>query len=103
MQDINYFTGIVKILENPIQKFSKNNILVTEFRAQLPQFRNARIINLIIWGNLAHDVFNYYKMNDYIIIEGYLSLSKKRNFKKIEITVLKVYPILLNSDSLSNI
>jgi hypothetical protein len=51
-----------------------------------------------LWGNLARDVLEYYKVNDYIIIEGYLSISKKKKSKKVEITVLKAYPFLLTSN-----
>ena len=103
MQDTNYIGGIVKILELPKQKVLKNNILVTQFRAQISQLRNTRIITLTFWGNLARDITTYYKINDYLIIEGYISLRDKKNSnsilsksKKIEITVLKVYPFLLS-------
>ena len=76
MVDTNYIGNIVKILESPNQIFFNKNIPVLKFRAQLPQNRNNRIVNLIIWGNLALDVSEYYKINDYIMIEGYLSFSK---------------------------
>ena len=106
MSDTNYIGGVIKILESPKQKILKNNILVTKFRAQIPQLKNTRIVTLSFWGNLARDVVTYYKVNDYLIIEGYLSLrNKKKNLnrtilksKKVEITVLKVYPFLLSSD-----
>ncbi len=107
MVDTNYVGSIVKILENPIQKVFNNTISVTEFRVQLPQIRNTKIINLVFWGNLARNVATYYQVNDYIMIEGYLSLrdkakvninSTKQNSKKVQITVLKVYPFLLSSD-----
>ena len=108
MNDTNYISGIIKILESPKQKILKNNILVTQFRAQIPQFRNTRMITLTFWGNLARDVATYYKVNDYLIVEGYLSLRNKKKSdpivaksKKIELTVLKVYPFLLNSDRLT--
>jgi single-stranded DNA-binding protein len=99
MSDTNYIGGIVKILEVPKQKFLNNTTAVTEFRVQLPQVRNTTIVHLIFWGNLARDVATYYKINDYILIEGYLSLRDKRGSnliaqpsKQIEITVLKLYP-----------
>ena len=99
MGDTNYISGIVKILENPIQTVFNNNIPITRFRVQLPQVRNNIIINLVFWGKLSQDVANYYEIDDYIIIEGYLSLRDKKmikNLKKVEITVLKVYPFLLS-------
>ena len=105
MNDTNYIGGVIKVLESPKQKILKNNILVTQFRAQIPQFRNTRIVTLTFWGNLARDITTYYKVNDYLIIEGYISLRNKKNSnliisksKKIEITVLKVYPFLLSYD-----
>ena len=100
MGDTNYLGTIVKILEKPTSKVVNNKIVSVEFRAQLPQVRRAQIINLVFWGNLARDVANYYKVNDYIIVEGYLSLrtkvkskSTKRNLKKAQVTVLRSYPI----------
>jgi single-stranded DNA-binding protein len=108
MSDTNYIAAIVRILEKPEQKTFSDNILITKFRAQLPQIRNKTIITLTFWGNLARDVFNYYKINDYIIIEGYLSVRNKqlinlkaRTSSKSEITVLKAYPFLLNSKDLN--
>jgi len=100
MTDTNYIGCIVKILETPKQKIVTNKIVTTEFRVQLPQIRNqtTTIAKLTFWGNLARDVVEYYKVNDYIIIEGYLSLSKKKKSKKVEITVLKVYPFFLTSN-----
>lgn len=99
MVDTSYISTIVKVLETPNQKSLNNNLSVTRFRAQLPQIRNTGIVNLIFWGNLAKTVANYYQANDYIMIEGYLSLNNrnllnivKTRSKKVEITVLKVYP-----------
>jgi len=105
MVDTNYISSIVKILESPNTILFNNTILVTKFRVQFPQTRNSRIVNLIVWGNLASDITNYYQINDYILIEGYLSLSTKhflnrvkQNSKKFEITVLKIYPFFLSSN-----
>ena len=105
MSDNNFIGGVVKVLETPKQKIINNNILVTCFRVQFPQVRNNCIVHLTFWGNLTRDVATYYEINDYILIEGYLSLSKKQTpkvtsqkMKKIEITVLKIYPFLLSCD-----
>ena len=107
MSNTNYIGGIVKILETPKQKILKNNLLVTRFRVQFPQVRNNCIVQLTFWGNLARDVATYYRINDYILIEGYLSIIDKNNsnqtnsnklLKKGNITVLKIYPFLLSYD-----
>jgi single-stranded DNA-binding protein len=98
MSDTNIVGGIVKILETPKQESFNKNIAVTKFRVQFPQFRNNSVVHLTFWGNLARDAANCLK-NDYILIEGYISLRNKRisdkvlsKSKKIEITVLKFYP-----------
>ena len=99
MGDTNYISCVVKILETPVQTVFDKNIPITKFRGQFPQVRKTNIVNLIFWGKLSQDIVDYYNVDDYIIVEGYLSLKDKKiskNSKKIEITVLKVYPFLLS-------
>jgi single-stranded DNA-binding protein len=76
---------------------------MTKFRAQFPQVRQASLVHLTFWGNLAIDTANYYKVNDYVLIEGYISVRNRTQLnnivsksKKVEVTVLKIYPFLLN-------
>lgn len=107
---MNYMGAIVKILETPKQKVINSNTLVIKFRAQLPQVRKSRIVKLVIWGKLARAVLDYYKVNDYILIEGYVSLRDNNNnlnrnkkpLKNVTISVLKVYPFLLNRNRFIN-
>jgi single-stranded DNA-binding protein len=105
MSNTNYFSGIVKILENPKQQLIRSKTLVTTCRVEIPQKRKNKIIRLVFWGNLAREVNKFYKLNDYILIEGYVSLRDQkastismRKSKQVTITVLRVFPILLNSD-----
>nr|YP_009686055.1 hypothetical protein [Halamphora americana]QDR24926.1 hypothetical protein [Halamphora americana] len=103
MSDTNYITAIVKILESPKIKIIKDKISVTTFRAQLPQIRKTQVIEIVIWGNLANDMVKYYSKSDYILVEGYLSLSKfsqpnsnRKFLKRARFTVLKAYPFLFS-------
>jgi hypothetical protein len=103
MGNTNYFSGIVKILENPKQRLITKKTKLLTFRVELPQNRNHRIVSLVFWGKLGCKMKDFYKLNDYILIEGYVSLRNKRKFKlskrnskQVTITVSKVYPILLN-------
>lgn len=106
MTQLNYVGGIVKILELPKIKLNKQKILFTQFKVQLPQRRKKRAnsIAIIIVGKyLAEDIVKYYHVNDYILVEGFISLkkikvnSKKRNkFKYFQINVRKVFPFFLN-------
>ena len=100
MGDMNYIGSVVKILEKPIQTVINDKIVRTDCRAQLVQIRNIQIADLVFWGNLAHEIGNNYQINDYIMVEGYLSLPNQKNqklmkrpLKKIQITVLKVFSI----------
>ena len=106
MSDTNYIGTIVKILESPKIKTIQNKISVTTFRAQLPQFRKTRVVDIVIWGNLANDIVKYYNISDYILVEGYLSLCKfsqsdssRKVLKRAKLTLLKAYPFLLSSNS----
>lgn len=103
MSDTNLVGGLVKILETPKHKKFNSNIPITKFRVQFPQVRQTSLVHLTFWGNLANDIMNYYKVNDYILIEGYISVRDRKSFnnvtsksKKIEITVLKIYPFRLS-------
>jgi single-stranded DNA-binding protein len=105
MGDTNLVGGIARILENPKQKMLHPNISVTQFRVQFPQIRKTHVLHLTVWGNLARDISDYYKINDYILIEGYISLRDKQTSnglrsksKKVELTVLKIYPFLISDD-----
>ena len=100
MVDTNYIGSVVKILEQPVQTIINDKIIRTDFRVQLVHIRNVQLAHLTFWGNLGSDVLNNYQLNDYIMIEGYLSLPNKtnnklvkRSLKKAQITVLKVYRI----------
>jgi hypothetical protein len=93
------------VLETPKQRLINSNTLVVTCRVQLPQMRKIRIVELVFWGNLATSILNYYDVNDYILIEGYVSFQSEQNFKKtkktikkVKITVVKVSPLLLLND-----
>ena len=99
---INYFCGIVKVLEKPFQTFVTDQISVTVVRAELPQSRNKQLLTLQFWGNLGRDIKTYYQPTDYVLIEGYISHSNKPrvtgdliNSQYVVLTVLKIYPLVL--------
>ena len=101
---MNYANFIVRIIEKPDQTLFENNIPVTEVLVKFPQIRlsnSGSIFQLSIWGNLSHDIIKYYKVNDYIMIEGYISLrenlfdtSNLNVDPLIEISAFKIYPFL---------
>jgi single-stranded DNA-binding protein len=104
---MNYSCFIIKIISDPIQSYFEENISLVEIIGKFPQIRNKRRVEhfrISVWGNLADDVMKYYQINDYIIIEGYISLNldffETDNLAKnnqVAISVRKIYPFLLNN------
>ena len=104
---MNYNIFTVKIIRNCGQSFFTDGTSLTELIVQLPQIRKNNvktILQLSVWGNLSYDVARYYQADDYVIIEGYVSIrdiniDQTINLidKQVEISVFKVYPLLLKS------
>jgi hypothetical protein len=110
---MNYVSFIVKLIGKPEQSFFEDNISVTEIVAKLRQPRKKNVditVQLSVWGNLAYDIVQYYQINDYIIVEGYISLGESFSEtdtivrdKQVEISVFKIYPFLLNDIRVNSI
>ena len=101
---MNYTSFIVKILEDPQQKFFEKTIFVTEMKVKYIPIGKKTLgtkdfFQVSIWKNLnSPDCANFYKKNDYIFIEGWISLRSNRSedskSKEVEIIVFKDYLIL---------
>lgn len=104
---MNYVIFAVKIIKNSGQSFYADGTSLTELIVQLPQIRknNTKVIFPVsIWGKLSYDVEKYYQPEDYIIIEGYVSIREINTGhilnlldKQVEVSVFKLYPLLLKS------
>ena len=102
---MNYISCIIRILEIPKIELGSNNIEMVRFRVQLPSIRNKVqspiVIYSTIWGNLAYDIISYYRINDYALIEGYISTcsNNKKNDSSINLNITKLYPFLFKVQS----
>jgi len=104
---MNYVIFAVKVIKNSGQSFFEDGTPLTELTVQLPQVRKNKIkviLQVSIWGKLSYDVIKYYQPDDYIIIEGYISIKNINTDsvvnlvdKQVEISVFKLYPLLLKS------
>ena len=102
---MNYTILTAKVIQNLGQSFFPDQTSITELIVQLPQISKnypKLIVQLSIWGKLSYDVAKYYKPDDYIIIEGYIlikniNISSLEDFmdRQVEISVFKLYPLLL--------
>ena len=101
MGNLNYIGGIAKILEIPslIRLSSKDlSLSFVQFRVQFLSRQEAYYyptITLIVWGGLASQILDNYKVNDYVLMEGHLLL-QPLNFehyfeKQIQINVTKIF------------
>ena len=80
---MNYVCLIVKIITEPRQSFFDENATVTEFWVKFNQTRKSSFIDfgrVSIWGDLGYEVAKYYQINDYILIEGFLTIDSNCNF-----------------------
>ena len=99
---MNYTSFIIKVLNKPQYTLCKQKIPRTEALGKFYQFRNNSntICKLSFWGQAAYEILKYSKKNDYLLVEGYLSL-RESTFEKfaisttLEISIFKVYPLLV--------
>lgn len=103
---MNYVTVLLKVIKTPQQHFSQteNLIPVTEFVGKFYQRKsnNYTICKVSIYGNFAAQVLEYYHLNDYVIVEGYIRLKESNSIdsnlkSNIEIIAHKTYPYALHS------
>ena len=93
----NSIVGIAKILGEPKQKILDDNISLTKYIAQLEQFNDGFVTNLIFWNDIVYDTIEQYQLEDYIFIEGQISLPENNTdidtneFKKVDLTISKAY------------
>lgn len=91
---MNSINCIIRLLEIPIIKLYQNKIPFAKFKVELGPTRNHKnnaIIEAQVWGDLAYDIKKYYHVNDYLIIEGYFSISSLLKDSKLENKLVKLY------------
>jgi hypothetical protein len=100
MANTNYLATTIKLLKISQEPLLKNQTSVITCQACLPQVKKDKVIQLFFWGKLAQEVLQNYRVNDYLLIDGFVSLVNKKNskLKKVKVTVLKVYPIFLTAN-----
>ena len=92
---MNYIACIIQILEIPKIIVYDNSLPMVTFRTQLPCIKNKLDATVIaesnIWGSLIHDFLDYYRVNDYMLIEGYISIirNKSSNLLTIKLNINK--------------
>lgn len=105
---MNRVTLIVKLLENPNQSFFEDDICVTEVLVEFTTKhkklnRGKNVIQISAWGEQGKKLALSYKIGDFLIVEGLISLrplylehqQTSTQPKIVEITIVNFYPYLL--------
>nr|YP_010317794.1 hypothetical protein Ycf41 [Silvetia siliquosa]UNH90231.1 hypothetical protein Ycf41 [Silvetia siliquosa] len=94
---MNHAFFIVKVIKNPVHLMSKEYETV-EIKVEFPVSRQKNSKNeiiLLLWGDHRTDFLKYYKVQDYLLIEGIITLANASNNNQVKITVKRLYPFLL--------
>ena len=104
---MNYTSFIIKVINKPEYTLCEQKIPLTEALGKFYQFHNNShtICKLSFWGRPAYEILKYYKVNDYVLVEGYLSFQPS-TFEKfdiktdIELSIFKVYPLTVKIEEI---
>ena len=103
---MSYIIGSFRILRIGKSLTITNNISNIKLIVELADNRyGSSIFELYIWGNLVNVILDYYKIDDLILIKGYLSgtvsvvsneTEELKNIRILRLTVIKIYLISSN-------
>ena len=97
---MNHGIFVIKVLEEPAQLIYKEYEAI-QIKVQFPIVRqkdSRSELTLIIWGDYRKDFLRYYKVKDYLIVEGTLTFKGYKNVENeniAKVIVKKIYPFLL--------
>lgn len=95
---MNHSIFVVRVLNEPIH-LTFNEYQTIEIKVQFPALRQKSFKNeftLLLWGDYRDDFLKYYKVRDYLIVEGTITLkgyAEREN--EVKVIVKKLYPFLL--------
>lgn len=93
---MNHAIFIVKLITPPTQ-LSYNSHHTIELGVQFAgaNYRNFKNqFTLILWGEHAEDFLKYYKIQDYLVVEGIMTIKGYTN-PNLKIIAKRIYPFLL--------
>ena len=103
---MNHSTFLVKVCQLPQQSFFEDGTSITEFLVNISEssFQNdLTYIKVSFWENSVINEKHNYKIDDYLIVEGFLNLIKNEDqvfteiIPTIELCATKIDPLFNNS------
>nr|YP_010206579.1 Ycf41 [Alaria crispa]YP_010206861.1 Ycf41 [Alaria esculenta]UAX22022.1 Ycf41 [Alaria sp. PI001]UAX22163.1 Ycf41 [Alaria sp. PI20]UAX22586.1 Ycf41 [Alaria sp. TTB000023]UAX22727.1 Ycf41 [Alaria sp. TTB000026]UAX22868.1 Ycf41 [Alaria sp. TTB000053] len=98
---MNHSIFVVKVIEKPVRLIYKGcQSIEIKVKFPAPRQKNSKNeLTLLIWGDDKDDFVKYYKIQDYLIIEGTLTskgyINDGNDGNEVKIIVKKFYPFLL--------
>ena len=95
---MNHGIFVIKVLEEPKHLVYKEYEAI-EIKVQFPVVRqkdSRSELTLLIWDDYRKDFLSYYKVQDYLIVEGTLTFKGYKNIEnEAKLIVRRTYPFLL--------
>nr|YP_010185312.1 hypothetical protein Ycf41 [Ishige okamurae]QVJ99656.1 hypothetical protein Ycf41 [Ishige okamurae]WAM64092.1 hypothetical protein [Ishige okamurae] len=91
---MNHGIFIIKVIRNPTHLvYCEQDIIEAEVQFATPKQKNSRNeFKLILWGGHKEDFLRYYRVQDYLLIEGIIIITDNDTVK---ITVKRLYPFII--------
>lgn len=96
---MNHALFVIKVIEHPIHLvYGEYETLEIKVEFPVPRQKNSKHeLSIVLWGGHRDDFLKYYKVQDYLIIEGIITINSYKNGDpEVRITAKKLYPFLLN-------
>ena len=95
---MNHAVFVVKVVEKHVD-LSYKEYQAIQIKVQFPVLRqkdSRSELTLLLWGNYRNDFIKYYKVQDYLIVQGTLTLKGYKNGEnEPKVIVKRIYPFLL--------
>nr|YP_011006665.1 hypothetical protein V2488_pgp011 [Halosiphon tomentosus]WAM63810.1 hypothetical protein [Halosiphon tomentosus] len=96
---MNHAFFVVKIIGNPVHLIHNEcQSIEIKVKVSTPRKKSSRKeLTLVLWGDSFLSFLKYYKIQDYLIIEGIVTLKGYINEdNEVKVIVKRLYPFLLN-------
>nr|YP_009327092.1 hypothetical protein [Pleurocladia lacustris]ANS57620.1 hypothetical protein [Pleurocladia lacustris]ANS57764.1 hypothetical protein [Pleurocladia lacustris] len=95
---MNHTIFVVRVVDDPVHLIYKEHETI-QIKVRFPVLRqkdSKSELILLLWGDYRNDFLKYYKVQDYLIIEGTLTLKGYKNMEnEPKVIVKRIYPFLL--------
>nr|QWK43758.1 hypothetical protein [Desmarestia aculeata] len=95
---MNHAIFVVKVIKNPVHLiYNDDQIIEIKVQFSVPQSNTSKNeLTLVLWGEYRDNFLKYYKVQDYLIIEGIITLKGyKDEGNEVRVIVKRLYPFLL--------